>query len=71
MSHNLYFQHRDCELTPDRLSGRPRNAGPVIYFFAALVIAALAAAWVNAHNRSLPLFGWEGYHTSGTAGPGT
>lgn len=71
MSNNLYYEHRDRELQPLDREAKPASAGPVIYFFAALLIAALAISWVNAHNRSLPLFGWESYNSSASTEPRT
>lgn len=71
MSNNLYYEHRGRELPPLDREAKPGSAGPVIYFFAAILIAALAVAWVNANNRSLPLFGWENYKSSGAAEPRT
>jgi hypothetical protein len=48
---------RGHKLPPlDREMKRSSGVGPVIYFFAALLIAALAFAWMSATDRSLPYF---------------
>ena len=55
MAHNYYIG-RDEKLPPlDREMKRSSGVGTVIYFFAALVVAALAFSWMNAADRSLPL----------------
>jgi hypothetical protein len=62
MAHNLYYGSRDGKPPPlDRWMKRSSGVGPVIYFFAALLIATLAFAWMSASDRSLPLIGgWTG-----------
>ena len=51
-------QGRGKKLPPlDREMKRSGSVGPVVYLFAALLLAALAFAWMSATSQSLPIFG--------------